>query len=222
MSTIKLRNVTKIYGHGEARSEALKGVNLEIGQGEMVAFIGPSGSGKSTILNILGCIDKPTSGEYFLDDKNICELGRKEIASIRNQKFGFVFQSFNLLSEYDLIDNVTLPLIYDRSFNGSLKKAGVKALEQMGLLQHVKKTPKELSGGQQQRVAIARALITEPDIILADEPTGALDLKNGIQIMDMLKDINSKGKTVIIITHDMRVASYCSRIIRIEDGIVAK
>lgn len=136
------------------------------------------------------------------------------------KKIGFIFQSFNLLNEYNLIDNVTLPLIYDRNFSGSLKKAGIKVLEQVGPQQHVKKTPKELSGGQQQRVAIARALITEPDIILADEPTGSLDLKNGMEIMDMLKDINSKGKTVVIITHDPRVAGYCSRIVRIEDGTI--
>lgn len=220
MAVIKLKDVTKIYGQGDGKTEALKGVNLEVDQGEMIAIMGPSGSGKSTILNIIGCIDKPTTGEYFLNDKNICDLSRKELASIRNKKIGFIFQSFNLLNEYNLIDNVTLPLIYDKGFSGSMRKTGAAILEQMGLKQHMKKTPNELSGGQQQRVAIARALITEPDIILADEPTGALDAKTGVEVMNIIKHINSQGKTVVVITHDPKVADYCSRIVRIEDRIV--
>lgn len=220
MALIKLNNVTKTYGQGEVKTEALKGVNLEVEQGEMVAFMGPSGSGKSTMLNIIGCIDKPTAGEYYLDDRNICGLPRKELASIRNKRIGFIFQSFNLLNEYNLIDNVTLPLIYDKSFNGSMKKTAIEILDLMCLKEHIKKTPNELSGGQQQRVAIARALITSPDIILADEPTGALDIKTGAEIMDILKNINSQGKTVLIITHDPKIASCCSRVLKIEDGVV--
>ncbi|GFZ32667.1 macrolide ABC transporter ATP-binding protein [Clostridium zeae] len=217
MSVISMNNIVKVYGK-EIKTEALKGIDLEIQQGEMVAIMGPSGSGKSTLLNIIGCIDSPTSGSYFLNGESVDKLTKDQLASIRNKNIGFVFQSFNLLNDYDLIDNVTLPLVYDRQFKGSMKTAAINILDKVGLKDHAKKAPNELSGGQQQRTAIARALITNPDIILADEPTGSLDKNTGIEIIELLKEINKNGKTVVIITHDQNIANYCSRTIRIEDG----
>jgi putative ABC transport system ATP-binding protein len=186
----------------------------------MIAIMGPSGSGKSTLLNIIGCIDTPSEGDYILSGNNVHNLREQELAAIRNRNIGFVFQNFNLLNEYNLIDNVTLPLLYKRDFNGSMKKIAIEVLEKVGLKEHVNKRPTELSGGQQQRVAIARALITNPSIILADEPTGALDKKNGKEIMNLITNINSAGTTVVIITHDSCVAKYCSRTIVIEDGLI--
>lgn len=212
-----MNNIVKVYGK-EIKTEALKGIDLEIRQGEMVAIMGPSGSGKSTLLNIIGCIDSPTSGSYFLNGESVDKLTKDQLASIRNKNIGFVFQSFNLLNDYDLIDNVTLPLVYDKQFKGSMKTAAIDILDKVGLKDHAKKAPNELSGGQQQRTAIARALITNPDIILADEPTGSLDKNTGIEIINLLKEINKNGKTVVIITHDENIANYCSRTIRIEDG----
>ncbi|MBK1812412.1 ABC transporter ATP-binding protein [Clostridium sp. YIM B02505] len=217
MSLISMNNIVKVYGK-EIKTEALKGIDLEIRQGEMVAIMGPSGSGKSTLLNIIGCIDSPTSGSYFLNGESVDKLTKDQLASIRNKNIGFVFQSFNLLNDYDLIDNVTLPLVYDKQFKGSMKTAAIDILDKVGLKDHAKKAPNELSGGQQQRTAIARALITNPDIILADEPTGSLDKNTGIEIINLLKEINKNGKTVVIITHDENIANYCSRTIRIEDG----
>lgn len=217
MSVIDIRNLTKIYGKGEAETKALDNVNLQVDKGELIAIVGPSGSGKSTLLNILGCLDKATAGEYKLDGIDIMKAGNAKLSVIRNEKIGFVFQNFNLLYDYNLIENVSLPLSYSKNKKGMKDKAK-KLLEDFGLKDHLEKTPDKLSGGQKQRVAIARAIIANPEIILADEPTGALDQKTGKQIIDKLIDINKTGTTVIIITHDMNVAKRCNRILKIEDG----
>ncbi|MEG0296910.1 MAG: ABC transporter ATP-binding protein [Clostridium sp.] len=217
MSLINLSKIVKIYGEGEAETAALKNIDLKIDKGELVAIMGPSGSGKSTLLNILGCLDIPTKGTYELDGQDISKLSSSELAIIRNKKLGFIFQNFNLLYDYNLIDNVSLPLNYSKD-KRNMKSKAIKGLEEVGLKDHVDKTPDKLSGGQKQRVAIARALITEPDIILADEPTGALDKETGENILEILKEINKKGRTVIIITHDINIANKCNRIINLLDG----
>jgi putative ABC transport system ATP-binding protein len=214
MSLITLAGVNKSYDF----TTALNNINLSIEKGELVAIIGPSGSGKSTLLNILGCIDIPTSGEYYLDNEKVHTFSGKRLASIRNKKIGYIFQNFNLLYDYNLIDNVSIPLIYSKKKDLSMKTRAIDALKQVGLEQHITKTPNKLSGGEKQRVAIARALINNPDIILADEPTGALDQKTGSMIMDMLKAIHLKGYTVIIVTHDINISNQCDRKIIIKDG----
>ncbi|MGL5650040.1 MAG: ABC transporter ATP-binding protein [Clostridium sp.] len=220
MEIIKLVNINKIYGKGtDAETVALKEVNLTIEEGDFIAIIGPSGSGKSTLLNLLGCIDNPSSGSYFLKGKDVSSLKGKELAKIRNEEFGFIFQNFNLLYDYNLIDNVALPLEYSKKKVSKIT-AATDMLKSLGLLAHKLKTPKELSGGQKQRVAIGRALINEPQIILADEPTGALDQKTGVEVLEMLKNINEDGKTVIIITHDINIAKQCKKMIKIEDGLL--
>ena len=197
MSMISLKNISKIYGDDNTKVKALDNINLDIEEGDMIAIMGPSGAGKSTLLNILGCIDVPTSGTYLLDGEDTSNLSSKNLAKIRNKKVGFVFQNFNLLNDYNLVENVMMPLTYSED---------------------TERTPKQLSGGQKQRVAIARALVNEPEIILADEPTGKLDQKTGDEIMELIKSINSEGKTVIIITHDINVAKKCNSIIQIIDG----
>lgn len=217
MSLINLSNIVKVYGDGDAKTVALKNIDLKIEKGELVAIIGPSGSGKSTLLNILGCIDKPTEGSYNLDGEDVSKMTSNQLAIVRNKKLGFIFQNFNLLYDYNLTDNVSLPLTYSKN-KKNMKARAIKVLEEVGLKEHIDKTPDKLSGGQKQRVAIARALISDPEIILADEPTGALDIATGKLVMDMLKDINKKGKTIIIITHDKSIADQCNRIIEIRDG----
>lgn len=218
MEIIRLEGIEKIYKEESAvETKALNNINLTIEKGDFIAIIGPSGSGKSTLLNILGCIDNPTSGKYFLKGKEVSSLKGKELARIRNEEFGFIFQNFNLLYNYNLIDNVSLPLNYSKKKNNKFR-AAVDMLAKLGLESHKLKTPKELSGGQKQRVAIGRALINEPEIILADEPTGALDQKTGIEVMNLLKEINEMEKTVIIITHDYSIAKQCKKILKIEDG----
>ena len=219
-NVIRLIDIKKSYSDGSLKTEVLKGITLDIREGEMVAIMGSSGSGKSTLLNIMGCIDKATEGEYLLLDKDTGNLSHYELAQMRNKTIGFVFQSFNLLDDYSLIDNVALPLTYSTTFKGSMKNKSIEVLKSLGLEKHLKKTPKELSGGEKQRVAIARALVNNPNIILADEPTGSLDKKTSEGIMNILKDINSKGKTVIIITHDSNIASHCNRILNLDDGII--
>lgn len=217
MGIISLKNINKIYGQDDYKVVALDNINLEVEKGELIAIMGPSGSGKSTLLNILGFMDIATTGEYYFEGKNIASCPKDVLAKIRNEKIGFVFQNFNLIYDMNIIDNVALPITYSKDKRNA-KQRSLKVLELLGLGKHTHKTPDKLSGGQKQRVAIARALVNNPEIILADEPTGALDKATGIEILDELKRINKEGKTVIIITHDIEIANMCNKIIRIVDG----
>ncbi len=215
---IRAENLTKIYRMGDIEVRALDGVSFSINQGEVVAIMGPSGSGKSTLMNILGCLDRPTGGEYYLDGKLVSHLKDDDLASIRNQKVGFVFQSFNLLPRATALANVELPLRYAGLSRGRRDRAR-EALESVGLADRVAHRPTELSGGQQQRVAIARALINNPSILMADEPTGNLDSKSGKEIMELISRLNrERGTTIIIVTHDQGVAAQTKRILRMRDG----
>ena len=217
---IQAENLTKVYKMGEVEVHALNGLSLKIACGEVVAIMGPSGSGKSTLMNIIGCLDRPTSGEYFLDGEPVARLSDDQLATIRNRKVGFVFQSFNLLSRATALANVELPLRYSGNVGGAKEKA-LAALESVGLSDRIYHRPNELSGGQQQRVAIARALVNDPAIILADEPTGNLDSRSGHEIMDLLMNLNREhGTTLILVTHAPDIATQSQRIIRIRDGMV--
>ncbi len=216
---IELKNISRVYTDGE-ETTALKDINLKIDDGEFVAIVGPSGCGKSTLLNILGLLDVPDSGEYLLNGKKVNETSGKERAKLRNQHFGFVFQSFNLLPRTSAFDNVLLPLNY-RGGNGKRERV-LSMLGEVGLSDKIKQAPNQLSGGQQQRVAIARALVGEPEVILADEPTGNLDTKTGLEIMEILKGINQKGKTILFVTHNDELLSYASRVIKMRDGAVVE
>jgi len=219
-AVIQARNLTKVYKMGEVEVHALQGVSLEIARGEVVAIMGPSGSGKSTLMNIIGCLDRPTSGEYILDGEQVSRLSDDQLASIRNRKVGFVFQSFNLLSRATALANVELPMRYAGIGHGRRERARA-ALEAVGLGDRIHHRPNELSGGQQQRVAIARALVNDPAIILADEPTGNLDSKSGEEIIQLLLNLNQeRGTTLVIVTHDAEVAARTQRIIRLRDGLV--
>ncbi len=218
---VDARDLTKIYKMGEVEVQALRGASLKVARGEVVAIMGPSGSGKSTMMNILGCLDRPTSGQYSLDGEEVASLNDDQLAAIRNHKVGFVFQSFNLLARQSALANVELPLRYAGLTNGKRTERARLALEAVGLGDRVHHRPMELSGGQQQRVAIARAIVNEPAIIMADEPTGNLDSKVGREIMSLLLNLNKESATtLIIITHDPAVGSQTQRIIRIRDGVV--
>lgn len=218
MALIKLKNVTKVYKTGEVETVALKNISLEIEEGDYVSIMGPSGSGKSTLMNLIGCLDQPTEGKYFFDGKNVSDLSDSELSYLRNQKIGFVFQQFNLLQRATVLENVLLPQIYSgKKLN---VERAVELLERLGLKDQLKKFPNQLSGGQQQRVAIARALINNPKLILADEPTGALDTKTGEEIINIFQELNEKGVTIIIVTHEPYIARKARRTITIRDGII--
>ena len=215
-----MHNIKKSYKVGKHELEVLKGIDLIIYEGEFVAILGPSGSGKSTMMNIIGCIDTKSDGDYFLDDNNIENYSEDQLASIRNQKIGFVFQKFNLLPRFTTLHNVEIPLLLRGLTSKEAKVKAMIYLELVGLSDRIKHKPIELSGGQQQRVAIARALIGEPELILADEPTGNLDQKSGQDIIELFQKLNDEGNTIVMITHDEKVASRAKRIVKIEDGLL--
>lgn len=215
---IQIVDMSKVYRIGDVEVNALVNINLEIKQHEFVSIIGPSGSGKSTLMNMIGCLDVPTSGTYFLDNVEISGLSDDKLAEIRNHKIGFIFQGFNLLQKLTAVENVELPLIYQGVGASERYEKSVRALEMVGLGERIHHKPTELSGGQQQRVAIARALVGDPPMILADEPTGNLDSKSGTEIMYMLKELHKKGNTIVLITHDNEVAKQAERVVRIQDG----
>ena len=218
MSLIKVENIKKNYLVGDMKLNILKGINLEVEKGEFVAIMGPSGSGKSTFMNILGCLDIPSSGRYILDGVDVSKMNPDQLAEIRNTKIGFVFQGFNLLSRTSALENVELPLIYAGVSADERKKRAEVALEKVGLKQRMDHQPNQLSGGQQQRVAIARAIVNEAPIIFADEPTGNLDTKMSVEIMKLFCALNDEGRTIILVTHEEDIALYSKRIIKIVDG----
>ncbi len=219
---IRLENITKQYQMGEMTVHALRKINLEINQGEYMSILGPSGSGKSTLMNLLGCLDSPSSGHYFLSGKDVSHLSRNELAKIRSQQIGFIFQSFNLLEYGSALDNVALPLVYRGIRSQKRRQLAQAMLERVGLGDRIHHHPSELSGGQQQRVAIARALVTDPDLILADEPTGNLDSKAGEGVVQLFEALSQQGKTVIIVTHDLAMAERTRNIVTIHDGALVE
>ncbi|MBV8519461.1 MAG: ABC transporter ATP-binding protein [Acidobacteria bacterium] len=219
---IEIKDLVKIYRLGEVEVRALDGVNLVVDAGEFIAIMGPSGSGKSTLMNIIGCLDRPTSGTYVLDGANVSELSRDQRAIIRNAKIGFVFQSFNLLARTSALENVELPMLYSDNTGSrrSRRDLALDALYRVGLKGREGNYPSQLSGGQQQRVAIARALVTNPAILLADEPTGNLDSRTSVEIMGIFQELNDSGKTVVLITHEPDIAQYAKRIVHVRDGLI--
>jgi len=222
---IETIDLTKVYGMGDATVSALDGVSLQIKAGEFVAIMGPSGSGKSTLMHILGCLSRPTSGQYILDGQDISDMSKKELAVVRNQKLGFIFQAYNLLPRTNALRNVMMPLLYDRNHHVSDEEGEQKAhkmLELVGLADRVQHQPQELSGGQQQRVAIARALINDPVMIIADEPTGNLDSHSGRDILNLLRTLHQQGVTIVMVTHDPLTAEYTQRVIHLVDGRIDK
>jgi putative ABC transport system ATP-binding protein len=220
---IAVKNLVKTYQVGEVEVRALRGVNLEVQRGEFLAVTGPSGSGKSTFMHIAGCLDRPTSGQYFLDGQDVSRMSKDALAAVRNRKIGFVFQGFNLLARTSAVENVEMPLLYDRSGRKhDVRKAAEAALARVGLAERLDHQPSELSGGQQQRVAIARALVTEPALILADEPTGNLDSRTTIEVMSLFQELNAQGITIVIVTHEPEVAQYAHRIIDVRDGRIRR
>ena len=217
---IRTKNLIKEYEAGSQIVKALNGIDLSVEKGEFISIMGPSGSGKTTLMNIIGCLDSPTNGTYHLNDRSVSELDDDELAKIRNKEIGFVFQSFHLLARSTALENVMLPLKYAGCSENEAIERSKKVLEEVGLQDRVKHSPSELSGGQQQRVAIARALVNKPSILFADEPTGNLDSKTGNEVMNLFKDLNNQGQTIIIITHEDNIASQSNRIITIMDGLI--
>jgi putative ABC transport system ATP-binding protein len=217
-SLIGLADVTKTYDAGELAVQALQGIDLAIERGQMVAIIGPSGSGKSTLMHILGCLDAPSTGSYVLDGQDVSSLSSFQLAAVRNRKIGFVFQTFNLLPKASLLRNVELPMLYAGIGSGERKERATEALARVGLGERAKHKPSELSGGQRQRAAIARAIVMEPSLILADEPTGNLDSKTGVEVLRIFHDMHERGETIVIVTHDPRIAEQCGRVVQIVDG----
>lgn len=222
-SVIEIKNITKTYHVGEIEVQALRGVDLNVKTGEFLSIMGASGSGKSTLMNLIGCLDEPTSGQYFLDGADVSALTKDEYADIRNQKIGFVFQGFNLLPRTTALENVGLPLFYDRSHRiKDPNKAAKEALERVGLADRMDHVPNQLSGGQQQRVAIARALVNQPSILLADEPTGNLDSRTSVEVMAVFQELNAQGITILIVTHEEDISTYTRRIFEMRDGRIRK
>ena len=216
---ITLEGITKVYRTGEVEVAALKGISLHIPEGEFVAIMGPSGSGKSTLMNLIGCLDQPSSGRYILDGYDVSALTDDQLAWIRNRKIGFVFQSYNLIPRASAVHNVEMPLIYAGD-NQQRRERSMAALDSVGLLERASHLPSELSGGQQQRVAIARALVTDPAILLADEPTGNLDSESSLEIIKLLRDLNQQGRTIVLITHEPDIAAFAQRVVRVRDGVI--
>ncbi len=222
-SVIRTQNLHKVYSSGSHEVHALRGVDLSVEPGEMIAIMGASGSGKSTLMNILGCLDQPTEGSYELDSVQVEGLTRNQLADLRNRKLGFVFQGFNLLARTSALDNVELPLLYDRSGQKRDTKALARAaLEGVGLGERISHHPSELSGGQQQRVAIARALVTQPALLLADEPTGNLDSRTSVEIMALFQQLNDQGITILLVTHEPDIAQYAKRVVEMRDGRILR
>jgi putative ABC transport system ATP-binding protein len=220
---IRVEGLHKVYASGKNEVHAVRGVDLTIERGEMVAIMGTSGSGKSSMMNVLGCLDRPTKGAYYLDGVRVDNLSKDELADIRNTKIGFVFQGFNLLPRTTALENVELPLMYDRTGRkGDSKAAAREALELVGLGQRMDHEPSELSGGQQQRVAIARALVTKPALILADEPTGNLDTRTSMEVMALFQELNDRGITIVMVTHEPDIAQYMKRIVEMRDGVIRR
>jgi putative ABC transport system ATP-binding protein len=220
---ISVKNLVKIYTMGDVEVHALRGINIEIGQGDFVAIMGKSGSGKSTFMNIVGCLDTPTRGSYLLDGVDIGSLGKDSLAGLRNRKIGFVFQSFNLLSRTSALENVELPLMYNRKVSSKeMRRKSMLALEKVGLAGRSDHMPNQLSGGEQQRVAIARSLVNDPVVILADEPTGNLDTRTSLDIMDVFQQLNSQGITIVIVTHESDIAAFTKRNVTFRDGRIIR
>lgn len=219
---IRIRGMTKVYGTGDTQVVALAGLDLQVSQGEMVAIMGPSGSGKSTLMNMIGCLDRPSAGEYWLDGKEVGRIDDNQRAEVRNRHIGFVFQTFNLLPKLTALQNVETPLIYRGIPAKKRREMAQEALRGVGLGSRGHHLPSQLSGGQQQRVAIARAIAAQPSILLADEPTGALDSRTGQEVLAIFQELNRQGRTVILVTHDERVAQHCRRVVRLRDGKVVQ
>ena len=217
---IETKNLIRSFFVGNQQVDALKGINLSVEKGEFISIMGPSGSGKTTLMNIIGCLDTPTSGQYYLNNQLVNDLGEDDLARIRNKEIGFVFQSFHLLAKNSALSNVILPLKYAGTEKNQAEKRAKEVLHQVGLSDRVNHGPSELSGGQQQRVAIARALVNKPSILFADEPTGNLDSKTGDDVMNLFRELNEEGQTVILITHEEEIANQSKRIINIKDGLI--